>query len=557
MEFKLNNRDLNFFETWKEFAIQKPDEQILNHYDVVRSHTDINGKLKYNDNDIIKVFSLFITHNYGSYIYEICHFLKYIDNIKKDLFYELMIKNSSQIIDQIKKYELSNKNSLSGQFTLEMESKTFDMSYKRVSSLLVILDFLEEFLGLEEVVKFYKKISFIKSQSELSNISNELSRTIYDYLKNLIPTSYLQSYANAISNEILKEYNNENHLIVSEDISDDFILNFWIKFSEKKSTLLIKTFSLAAEICLMYRKSIDCNKFQFSHIVNDNVNGEPWNHVSKEEADIIMDGLLNESRTNLNNSISYIEEMQNEKLNILKKNQIYELKIFSKYNLISLELPLTILRVVIYGNIQNKIIESERRQSFETIAKIKSKNSNLNYLNKILFYRELIESINFVKGIVFFKLWIFDAPETLQFIRYFFNKEELQVFDSFIIENIDHEMEDTNVSLKMVEILKKFKIIHINNIENKIFYAFRNKIKLLKKQSSSFRRSGFNDIKTPKETIEFYNNSYKSLIEINDFLNNFLKSIKLKIENHETQFLKDEDIFLNQFSIIHNIGSRL
>ena len=154
MEFKLNNRDLNFFETWKEFSIQKPDEQILNHYDVVRSHTDINGKLKYNDNDIIKVFSLFITHNYGSYIYEICHFLKYIDNIKKDLFYELMIKNSSQIIDQIKKYELSNKNSLSGQFTLEMESKTFDMSYKRVSSLLVILDFLEEFLGLEEVVKF-------------------------------------------------------------------------------------------------------------------------------------------------------------------------------------------------------------------------------------------------------------------------------------------------------------------------------------------------------------------------------------------------------------------
>ena len=75
--------ETNFFDNWKEFSLKKPDEMILNHYDIVKNHTDINGDLKHkNTKEVIKIFSLFITHNYGSSIYELCNFLKYLNLIK-------------------------------------------------------------------------------------------------------------------------------------------------------------------------------------------------------------------------------------------------------------------------------------------------------------------------------------------------------------------------------------------------------------------------------------------------------------------------------------------
>ena len=64
--------DNNFFDNWKEFSIGKPDEIILNHFDIVKNHTDLNGDIKHkNSKELIKTFSLIITHNYGTSIYEL------------------------------------------------------------------------------------------------------------------------------------------------------------------------------------------------------------------------------------------------------------------------------------------------------------------------------------------------------------------------------------------------------------------------------------------------------------------------------------------------------
>ena len=50
--------EINFFDNWKEFSLQKPDEIILNHYDIVKNHTDNNGDIKHkNSKDVVKIFS--------------------------------------------------------------------------------------------------------------------------------------------------------------------------------------------------------------------------------------------------------------------------------------------------------------------------------------------------------------------------------------------------------------------------------------------------------------------------------------------------------------------
>ena len=47
--------------------------------------------------------------------------------------------------------------------------------------------------------------------------------------------------------------------------------------------------------------------------------------------DNLLDQLVDNSADNIFHSIDYIEKIQDKKINLLKKNQINELKIFSKY----------------------------------------------------------------------------------------------------------------------------------------------------------------------------------------------------------------------------------
>ena len=309
---RVNER--NFFDNWKEFSLKKPDEMILNHYDIVKNHTDINGDLKHkNTKEIIKVFSLFITHNYGSSIYELCNFLKYLNQINLSI-YNVMVLNSHDIVKKIKKINITNNQNISNKVTLKIENHLFDISYFRISTYILMLDFIEEFIGIKEILNIEEKIDKLLSYNDLKLISNNLSKKVYIYLKNFLPTSYIQRFSSAIGNQIITEKKDENHVIVSEDISDDFILNFWIhsRFIEKE--LLIKTFSLAADLCFIYKKSIDINNSYNLTIVDQINNDEPWNFLSNEDIDIFTNQLMESSENIISNSINYMQNLHEKKL---------------------------------------------------------------------------------------------------------------------------------------------------------------------------------------------------------------------------------------------------
>ena len=147
------------FNNWKEFVIGQPDEIILNHLDIIKNHTSINGDLKHkNERDLIKVFSLFITHNYGTYIYELCNFLKYLSLVEIPI-YKIMILNSFEITKEIKKIELKRNNKISNQIILKLDKHLFNLHYNRISIYIIMLDFIEEFLGLETLLSLDKLIN--------------------------------------------------------------------------------------------------------------------------------------------------------------------------------------------------------------------------------------------------------------------------------------------------------------------------------------------------------------------------------------------------------------
>ena len=559
---RVNER--NFFDNWKEFSLKKPDEMILNHYDIVKNHTDINGDLKHkNTKEIIKVFSLFITHNYGSSIYELCNFLKYLNQINLSI-YNVMVLNSHDIVKKIKKINITNNQNISNKVTLKIENHLFDISYFRISTYILMLDFIEEFIGIKEILNIEEKIDKLLSYNDLKLISNNLSKKVYIYLKNFLPTSYIQRFSSAIGNQIITEKKDENHVIVSEDISDDFILNFWIhsRFIEKE--LLIKTFSLAADLCFIYKKSIDINNSYNLTIVDQINNDEPWNFLSNEDIDIFTNQLMESSENIISNSINYMQNLHEKKINILKKNEINEIKIFSKYENLSFNLSLTILRISVFGNIQNKIIEAERRKKLNLKENLHLLSSDLKYIDQKNIYEKLILNINSLKEIVFYKLWMFEAKETFEFIKDFLSEKELEYFDKFLIEQ-KHKFNIAIVSKKenFSNLEKNFEYelekLFINfkaflKQENQIskFNEFNNYLDILRKKTKMFRRSGVEFNINNSENIKNLVKIYKSLNEINKFLSKLLIAFNSNIIKLDTQFNDDKTIFFQHFSYLYN-----
>ena len=561
----------NFFNNWNEFSLQKPDEKILDHLEIVQNQTKLNGEPKHkNKKSVIKTFALFLTHNYGSAIYELCNFLKYLENTELSL-YNIMILDANDIAKKIKQNELRSNVSLSSKIEFKIENKSFEIYFTRIHTYIIILDFIEEFLGLEEILKLEENLKDSNTYESLQKLSNHLSRQIYNYLKTLLPSSHLQNFSTTISNQILSNKKSQNPEITSDDITDDFILNFWINSKNLINEQEIKTFTLAADICLNYRRSVKLNNIynlKYKNQINDE---DSLTFITNENIDDFLNQVVDDNEDNMVKYFDYLESLNKEKINILKKNELNELRKFVKYQEISFELPLTILRILIFGSIQNKIVEALRRKNNTFKNKILNEEYSNEYKKQVEIYNKFLLNLNDLKNIIFYRLWSFNAKFSLEFIRDFLTDNEVNIFNSYlnsITESLKHKnslndvkndysfSQSNNVSLINNKINESEIDIFLEKVkiflkEQNDFASFHKFLKETKKKSNNFRRSGINFDLNNQENTKIFIKSYRSLNEIKEFMFKYLSELELKVTNLKNQFNSDKEIFFNNFKKLY------
>ncbi len=561
----------NFFENWNEFSIQKPDEKILDHLEIVQNQTKINGDLKHkNKKSVIKIFALFLTHNYGSAIYELCNFLKYLEHVELRL-YDVMVLDANDITNKIKKNELRHNVTLSSKVEFKIENKSFEIYFTRIHTYIIILDFIEEFLGLEEILKLEENLKVSYTYESLQKLSNNLSRQIYNYLKTLLPSSHLQNFSTAISNKILSNKKSQNTEITSEDITDEFIINFWINSKNLINEQEIKTFTLAADICLNYKRSVRLNNI-YNLEYKDHINNEDsLTFVTNDNIDDFLNQVTDDNEDNISKFFDYLESLNKQKINILKKNELNEIKNIVKYQETSFELPLTILRILIFGSIQNKIVEATRRKNNTSKNKILNDDYSNQYYNQVRVYNDFLLNVNHLKNIIFYRLWSVNARYSTEFIRDFLSDKELKIFNTHLNSirgNIDrlntlNDVKNNQPFSRTNNVFSMNNEIYEDNIESflekiKIFLKEQNNfdtfnkfLKETKKSSNNFRRSGVNfDLNNPENT-KILINSYRSLNGIKEFMFKYLNELELKVKNLKNQFSEDKEIFFNNFKKLY------
>ena len=553
----MSNNNIYSFQKWKEFSIESPDETIFVSLQNIINNSDLDGNLKHKKESVYKVFSLIITHNYGYLIYELTHFLYYLNRINIP-FYEVMILKPFSLKQKI----LTDKENVNGnQIEFLINGKQFNISLNRLPVLLVMLDFIEEYIGIKTLLSMCNQLEKLENNNDLKLISNKISKIIYEFMKDKLPSAHIQSYGQLISDELIIFKNEKFDLLNSDDVDDDFILNFWIRVNTVHENVSLKTFRTAFMLCLKYKHAMNLSKILN---INNSVDGKsidqwyeekfygdteednsPWdNSYSKFET--LADKIF-EDDNKLEDGISFFEKLQEQNINLIKKNEIEELKIFSLYPDFLKKIPLSFIRNVIFSNLQNKIIESERRGSFEKYKENLLDFNNFNHYDIFLEQNnKLTKNLSIVKKIIFSFLWENNSTFCLELITYYLSETEKENFKRFI-----SEYEETN-SENLVNILNDFKTLFVKLDEEAVleFVDFRKKLNEFEILRKSFRRKGLFDKNTAIKLNEIFYKSHNLICLFNETISSFRCGLKT-ISKLDNQFNLDFDIFSKNLLLIH------
>ena len=266
--------------------------------------------------------------------------------------------------------------------------------------------------------------------------------------------------------------------------------------------------------------------------------------------------------------------MQSDKINILKKKELGEIEVFSKYNDLSMKLPLTILRICVFGNMQNKIIENQRRKKLDLNDFFQSYSDISMYYDQSQIIRSIINNNSFICEILFYKLWSFEAPKVIDIIRNYLNKDELILFENFInhkkeIFDFDPNLDDISLlkeltkknenytpdeyrEEKIANLYKEFKIFINSSKFQSDFKSFFNFLSKTRKNTMSFRRSGFDFNVNNKKNINAMTEIYNILSIIKEFLCKFIDALNLNVNNLKSKFNEDKAIFFEHFKLLYH-----
>ena len=268
--------------------------------------------------------------------------------------------------------------------------------------------------------------------------------------------------------------------------------------------------------------------------------------ISSKKFETIVNQIV-EDNEKLENGINFFEILQKEGVNLLKKNEIEELRSLSFYPEFLNKIPLSFIRNITFSNFQNILIESERRNNFkESYDKIlNTKNYNLyhDYLNKN-------EKTNLhlirLKSIIFSYLWENRSKFSAELINEYLSSKERDILKDFTKKHINRNPENID---SLVLSLKNF--IHDEHGNGDNFSEFQYKISEFNTFRKSFRRKGL--------FIDKSTNLNKTFYEASKFLDKFIVTIsnfKESFSNNKDldfQFSKDFDNFTRVFGLIHGV----
>ncbi|NVK20457.1 MAG: hypothetical protein HWE30_17320 [Methylocystaceae bacterium] len=336
------------------------------------AETDVEGEAKFSPMVCREIGKLIVCRTYATPLLELCHLVVAAGELSLQkgryefFFWDSGVAKSSSFFAYCQQLEF-----YANPHRLKVNSQTIDLTYKdgefaiqysRMPVLSALLEFMLSALGYCDMDDALKPLSkHDATKQDVSEAANSLSRKLYGYLKEHLPTAQSQRKFR----KILSYCDND-----ADVIDDALILNFWQTASiDDEKGVDFKTFD---SVVLTFIRVIQAVKSARDLSALRHAGSIGGDH----EAGEINPDLLSETLESVEETITPLVQLNQspfDQVKFLNKQEQTNLTMLLNAGELALRLPLSVLRSDVFSPPQARLTQALRR---------KAKNSELNEIIK-------------------------------------------------------------------------------------------------------------------------------------------------------------------------------
>lgn len=546
---------INLFGKRAEFGQEPPSETLINLVEQVCNSTLRKGEARYSNKTQYKFISCISGLGYGAALFELTHLL-YFFVAEKIEIHEFLASDDTPI-NHIKKHFLDvKKQKNKAEFTEEYillnvsDTVSFKIYFSRLGLLSALLEFIYHSLGLRKIDAVVQQLENVNVDNQLiKRLTNELSSSLYEFLKDHIPTASIRSKSSTLSEYLVQ--NGRKDSFNPRDISDELILDFWKLHSLNQGTKF-KLYATCADSWVNYGLGLIMMKHSgFQEAIGFHLskkNGEEFNFLDSYEPSQSFADLMEQKDHDIGDAIERISAENGFSIKLLNKKELGQLSKIKIFDNQQLRLPLSALRKLAFASIQSQLVEASRKkQSAVKLSKLHNEFSQNDYKFIYEEMRNLNEMCLELSKVACFRLWEENDPLTLHLMYEIETEDNVLALKALMNDFITSNQYKNNAEANNVEqIAINFLGIKHKKIEE-ILGDYRS-------SSRKFKRQGLsNSAEDPEAKIVWRQElleGAEALIQIRKFLNKFLNLLK---ENeaypyfNKSFFEKDRSEFFTQF----------
>jgi hypothetical protein len=429
---------------------------------------------------------------------------------------------------------------------------------------IALIEFVTEALGWDVIAKSHDQLALNADQANMDNIAKDLSSALYRFLGEHLPSANERRLFQTLSDYITPKQGQPNRLF-PEDITDRVIWEFWCDQCTDKAASF-RLFATVAHAWVTFRNALQLAASDaFSRHLSLNQLAEDGqfdrlqasvNDASDETSDLPKASSIGEMVGEITAPVQW--------LSMLQEPPCDQIKFLTKVEQDQIEFPLTAgpsaeallttcLRVALFSQIQNLLVQSKRIGRQADVANLFKMIDNNSYTQIVGRWQSAFTVAEGLRDTVSFRLW--EQRSTLFFT---FISDHGTAADRAALASLSNDMliEDANIEVSSVhsDALAKALFDTIDRLPKTHPFAAH---KLhLKDTAHSFRRKGLAPDKTMDEIA--CSDWCEALAHGGQYVSKimrFMSKLTLRAQKHDAELRKQLKLdckqFKTQFRLLH------
>jgi len=361
---------LSIFEKWPQFKLTPASTELLMALQGVVEATAGNGRRRHHRQATDRVILMIASQNYGTALYGLCHLLAAISASGKYI-HELLITEDTLsarfVAARFDEADLPDNIVLEEDcliFYAKPGKAWFRFNFARSASLVCLLDLLIELLGYDIIEAHYQALAVKPNPDTIRTTANSMAKSLYEYLKDKLPSAAAQSRAETFIAYLQKTDNQtDNDTGYAAKIDDNLIWQFWDQHKQDDH-LRLRLYQSCVQAWAQFRHALSLSKTE----TLSQFDKEFWEYENQVSFDIYERNekgidLLGEADTqSLFEILTAISADNLSFIKCLNNKEIAALKPFCQLDREALFLIRSALRTAIFSPIQAQLVEQRRKQ---------------------------------------------------------------------------------------------------------------------------------------------------------------------------------------------------